>query len=68
MALQLWDVGSSVSSLAMAANYLHACDAVLVVHDLTRRQVRRACRAPVHRGTGLQHQHPGSEPGVTRPP
>ncbi|GBF93445.1 hypothetical protein Rsub_06578 [Raphidocelis subcapitata] len=38
LALQLWDVGSGVSTLAMAANYLHACDAVLMVHDLTRWQ------------------------------
>lgn len=37
--LQLWDVGSGVSSLQMAANYLHGCDAVLLVHDLARLQV-----------------------------
>jgi GTPase SAR1 family protein len=35
---QLWDVGNGVSSLQMAANYVHGCDAVLMVHDLTRRR------------------------------
>ena len=37
--LQLWDVGSSVGSLQMAANYLHGCDATLLVHDLSRQEV-----------------------------
>lgn len=36
---QVWDIGSNVSSLSMAANYLHGCDAVLAVHDITRPEV-----------------------------
>ncbi|WIA10529.1 hypothetical protein OEZ85_010717 [Tetradesmus obliquus] len=36
--LQVWDVGSSVSSLSMAANYLHGCHAVLCVHDILQEQ------------------------------
>jgi hypothetical protein len=36
---QIRDVGSRVASLRMAATYLHACDAVLVVHDVTQPQV-----------------------------
>jgi hypothetical protein len=35
----VWDVGSSVSSLSMAANYLHGCHAVLCVHDILQEQV-----------------------------
>jgi GTPase SAR1 family protein len=38
--LQLWDVGSHVNSLEMAANYLQGCDAVLIVYDVTRQEVR----------------------------
>jgi hypothetical protein len=39
-ALQLWDVGSGVGSMQMAANYLQGCDAVLLLHDLARPHVR----------------------------
>lgn len=37
--LQLWDIGSQVKSLQMAANYLQGCDAVVAVYDITRQQV-----------------------------
>jgi hypothetical protein len=36
--LQVWDIASSLSSLTMAANYLHGCHAVLCVHDITQEQ------------------------------
>jgi hypothetical protein len=36
--LQVWDIASSLSSLTMAANYLHGCHAVLCVHDITKEQ------------------------------
>lgn len=39
VSVQMWDVGSGVSSLQMAANYLHGCDAVLMVYDISRAQV-----------------------------
>jgi GTPase SAR1 family protein len=39
--LQLWDIGSQVKSLQMAANYLQGCDAVVIVHDLTNKEVRQ---------------------------
>eukprot|EP00775_Hariotina_reticulata_P007161 gene7161-7376_t len=40
--LQVWDIGSHVSSLDMAANYLHGCDAVLAVFDIGQPQSRIA--------------------------
>lgn len=47
---QLWDVGAAMRSLTMAANYISGCDAVLMVHDLSQRQVgARAGRARVAR-------------------
>lgn len=36
---QVWDIGSHVSSVNMAANYLHGCDAVLVVFDAAQKEV-----------------------------
>lgn len=38
--MQVWDIGSHVSSLSMAANYLQGCDAVLAVYDANRHEVR----------------------------
>ena len=67
VALQLWDVGSGVSSLQMAANYIHGSDAVLMVHDLTQRQVRAACaglRDRLPQGTAAPNER---EPGPCRP-
>jgi GTPase SAR1 family protein len=37
--MQLWDIGSQVKSLDMAVNYLHNCDAALVVYDVMQREV-----------------------------
>jgi hypothetical protein len=37
--MQLWDIGSQVNSLDMAANYLHNCDSALVVYDVLQREV-----------------------------
>lgn len=37
--MQVWDIGSQVKSLDMAANYLHNCDAALVVYDVLQREV-----------------------------
>jgi hypothetical protein len=51
-ALQLWDVGSGVGSLQVAAAYIHGCDAVLMVHDLTRQQVA-GCVKGRARSTGM---------------
>ncbi len=36
--LQLWDLGSSIGSASMAANYIHGCHAVLLVYDITQQQ------------------------------
>jgi hypothetical protein len=38
VSLQVWDIASSLSSLTMAANYLHGCHAVLCVHDIAQEQ------------------------------
>jgi GTPase SAR1 family protein len=40
--LQVWDVGSQVRSLQMAANYLQGSDAVVVVYDVTQHEVRQS--------------------------
>lgn len=40
--LQLWDVGSHVRSLQMAANYLQGSDAVVIVYDVTQHEVRQS--------------------------
>jgi hypothetical protein len=42
--LQLWDIGSQIKSLQMAANYLQGCDAIIIVHDLTNQEVRQGLR------------------------
>lgn len=41
--MQLWDIGSQVKSLDMAANYLHNCDSALVVYDVLQREVSILC-------------------------
>lgn len=40
LAMQVWDVGGGLKSPELAASYLHACDAVLVVYRAADQQVR----------------------------